>query len=514
MRSPLLLVVFVLLAGVPAARGQTCIDDVTGRSNNCTANDVQVSQIDVLGVVDGCTSSADTTTLHLRARLIATADQRYDIGMFFALDGGDAFSGACEQTYLPPPLAGLGTYDPTSGAGPYYDAEGGGDLCGDVEQGVVTYRDLGLLTLPCLDTDGDGNVDLGTCVSWDNNTSGHCTSEAQAIPGTAAKCRCERLDVLLTIPTPTRSATPTATRTATPTVTTTPTPTRTATPTATPTRTPTPTRTATPTATATPTVTATPTATATATATATPTVTVTATPTVTATHTPTPVPTRTPPGEPPPLDHFQCYEIHRPKSALTVTLDDAFGPGTVTLKKPKRLCAPADKNGEDPTAPLDPDHLTAYTIKQTAPRFQRQRGQVVVNQFGAVTLDVVKPDRLLVPTTKSLDAPPDLLDPFFVDHFKCYRIAYAKYRASGIQITDQFGDLTIDIKKPVHLCLAAEKNGEGIFDPSQTLMCYLVRGIQPPAAPAQVMTNNQFGPDAFPFYGPREFCVPSVLNPP
>jgi hypothetical protein len=141
---------------------------------------------------------------------------------------------------------------------------------------------------------------------------------------------------------------------------------------------------------------------------------------------------------------------------------------------------------------------------------------VVVNQFGTLTMDVVKPDRLLVPTTKSLDAPPGLLDPFFVDHFKCYRIAYAKYRGSGIQITDQFGGLTIDIKKPVHLCLAADKNGEGIFDPSQTLMCYLVRttsGTPPPVAPALVMTNNQFGPDAYSFYGPREFCVPSVLNP-
>ena len=181
------LVVCVIATDVGA---QTCVDDVTGRSNNCTASDVAISQIEVLSVIDGCTSSADTATLQLRARVVAGAAARYDIGMFFALDGGDAFTGNCLQEYLPPPLLGLGAYDPTSGTGPYLTLEPVGDTCGDVEQGVETFRNLGQVTLPCTDSDHDGKVDLGTCVSWDNNVIGNCTSSAQAIPGTAAKCRC------------------------------------------------------------------------------------------------------------------------------------------------------------------------------------------------------------------------------------------------------------------------------------------------------------------------------------
>jgi hypothetical protein len=32
--------------------------------------------------------------------------------------------------------------------------------------------------------------------------------------------------------------------------------------------------------------------------------------------------------------------------------------------------------------------------------------------------------------------------------------------------------------------------------------------------PAQIFTNNQFGPDQFVVYGPRELCVPTILLPP
>ena len=146
----------------------------------------------------------------------------------------------------------------------------------------------------------------------------------------------------------------------------------------------------------------------------------TATPTVTATATPVL----------PPLNHFQCYETHRKTAGIAgVTLDDAFGPGVVTLKKLKRLCAPADVNGDDPDAPLDPDHLGFYTLKQTSPRFHRVQNVTVTNEFATHVLDVVKPDRLLVPTAKSLSGPIDLPAAFAVDHFKCYRTAFEKFRA-------------------------------------------------------------------------------------
>lgn len=321
-------------------------------------------------------------------------------------------------------------------------------------------------------------------------------------------------------PTVTATATPTPTVTATPT----PTPTVTATPTATPTptvtatrtATPTPTVTATPTATPTPTVTVTPTATPTATRTPTPT----ATATITATRTPVPTATRTPVPTPtavlPPLNHFQCYETHRkPARIFGITLEDIFGPSVVDLKKLKRICAPSDKNMEDPTASTDPDHLGVFTIKQTSPRFQPVKGVIVEDQFGRHEMNVTKPDRLLMPTAKSLTGYPPLPTEFGVDHFKCYKVAYAKLRAFNILIEDQFGDLSIDIKKPTHLCVNADKNDEGIPDLTQNLLCYKMvvsPGTLAAQLPPVIFTTDQFGPDTYKVYGPRDFCVPASVE--
>jgi hypothetical protein len=213
------------------------------------------------------------------------------------------------------------------------------------------------------------------------------------------------------------------------------------------------------------------------------------------------------------IGHFQCYEIHRPNFNRTgVTLDDAVGTGTVTIKRAKRLCAPVDKNGEDPTAPADPKHLTYYTIKQTS-RFTKVKQVTVENQFGTQKMALAKPDRMLVPTAKSLVGPPGPLAAR-IDHYKCYKVAGAKLKRSGVTITDQFGSLVVDVKKPLHLCLPAIKNDEGtLVDPSTALMCYKVNGraqIDPP--PPVLKTDNQFGPDSYDIFGPRDLCLPSTVT--
>ncbi len=232
------------------------------------------------------------------------------------------------------------------------------------------------------------------------------------------------------------------------------------------------------------------------------------TPTVTPTPPPNPTPTAT---ETPALDHFACFEIHRLPLNSTRVLTDQFGTSTVTIKKAKRLCAPADKNGEDPTAPSDPAHLTSYTIKQTDPPFARVGNVRVANQFGTLTVDVIKPDRLLVPTAKSLTAtPPALANP--IDHFKCYKVkSTGGFSLAGVNLVTQFGGITVDIIRPLHLCVPVNKNNEdpGAPNHNQHLMCYKVRGPRP-QVPDQVFTNNQFGTDNFAVFGPRELCVPSA----
>ncbi len=206
---------------------------------------------------------------------------------------------------------------------------------------------------------------------------------------------------------------------------------------------------------------------------------------------------------------FQCYEIHRPVMNLAgVSVVDAVGASTVTVKRAKRICAPADVDGADPTAPLDPGHLTYYTLRQTSP-FAKAKA-TVTNDLGTSVVTLAKVDRLLVPTAKSLIAPPGpLATP--IDAFKCYRVTTAKQRATGLAVSDQFGSITVDVKKPLHLCLAASVDGTAIPTPGASVMCYQVRGSRPAAPPPMVYTHDAYGPDQYGFFGPRDLCFPSTV---
>jgi hypothetical protein len=237
---------------------------------------------------------------------------------------------------------------------------------------------------------------------------------------------------------------------------------------------------------------------------------------VTATPTPdgTPTVTATPTAEP---NHYQCYEVHHgPFEVIEgLTLEDELGPSTVNVKSPKRICNPADKNGEDPTAPGDLDHLAGYPIKQTTV-FIKSRGRSVTTQFGTITMDIVKPDYLMLPSAKSTEMPPGALVPA-VDHYKCYKVSRTRFRQEGIAVDDQFTAMSVDIKKPARLCLPANKADEGIMFPGRDLLCYKVKIT--PGTPkfkgvdGNVWVDNQFGPDVFAVFRPTELCVPAMLHP-
>jgi hypothetical protein len=223
---------------------------------------------------------------------------------------------------------------------------------------------------------------------------------------------------------------------------------------------------------------------------------------------PAPVATATP-G---PLDHFLCYEAHRPAIGRKgVTAVDQYGVSTITVRQAKHLCAPVNKNGEDPTAPSHAGHLSFYTIKQSAPSFVGVRDLSIRDQFGTLSVDLVRPERLLVPTSKSLQAPPPppLATP--LNHFKCYRVRGARQRVPNVSLETQFGSVTVAIKRPWSLCVPVNKNDEGIVDPSRGLMCYQVRAV--PQSERHVFSTDQFGSADYDLFGIRDLCVPLIAGP-
>jgi hypothetical protein len=216
------------------------------------------------------------------------------------------------------------------------------------------------------------------------------------------------------------------------------------------------------------------------------------------------------------LDHFQCYEV-KPSGAFRrdgVRLVDRFGSSTVGLREAFALCAPADKNDEDPSAPSDVDHLTSYGVRPGG-SFAPVRDQELVNQLGTVRLDVVKPTRLFVPTAKSLAGPPAPLIPA-VDHFQCYKERRSRGTPRFAAIRDVKVDTpleaasSVDLVKPLRLCVPVDKNDErpGVENHPDLLLCYRAKSASG-IPTTRVSLDNQFGAQDYLINQRREFCVPS-----
>ena len=226
-----------------------------------------------------------------------------------------------------------------------------------------------------------------------------------------------------------------------------------------------------------------------------------------------------------PFQPFLCYKARRTKGSpkfvqQEVGLADQFEDKVFKVKKPKSLCNPADKN-EEGIEDLD-THLVGYKIRRVKgeSKHVKRKNIRVVNQFGTIFVTTKKPDRLLVPSAKSLFTTPDPLDPVLIDHFKCYKVKRTKGTPKfpkGITVTigDQFPDTpkVFKVKKPTRLCTPVDKEGEGIIDPTAHLMCYKVKRVkgQPKHEKVKgIHVNNQFGPRQLDTKKPKELCVPSV----
>jgi hypothetical protein len=109
-----------------------------------------------------------------------------------------------------------------------------------------------------------------------------------------------------------------------------------------------------------------------------------------------------PPLVPPTIDHFQCYKVKPSRGAAkfvrqAMTITDQFETQTVTLKKPYTLCAPANKNGEDPTAPSHPTSLLCYRAKGTT-SFATLLAHIT-NQFGQDDVTLIHRRELCLPAS-------------------------------------------------------------------------------------------------------------------
>jgi CSLREA domain-containing protein len=215
-----------------------------------------------------------------------------------------------------------------------------------------------------------------------------------------------------------------------------------------------------------------------------------------------------------------CVANKFPKGVQAVLTDQFDADVLFDVQKPAGLCTPADKDGEDSTAPADPEHLQSFPIKEAKdePEHAKRTNLLLQNQFGDLRLDTVKPSRLLVPTAKSAAGPVPEPTPG-IDHFKCYTVKVTprtpKFEKRAVAVVDQFGQpKTYDVVKPTLLCTPVDKNGEapGAETHADHLVCY--QAGPAPDEPKHVKVSglhlsNQFGPGRVDTIKEEELCVPS-----
>ncbi len=173
---------------------------ITGREEaNCVSNDVKISQLRNTGAARSCVVG-EIITLTLRATFVSTAQTRYDVAAYFAVDGGNAQCGTCFPFNLSPvvnatnPTANVCSDTAISCLGPFRNYDG--DLCGDLLQDEFTFEDREVKFV-CRDVDSNGNADLSACLTWDNQEGQtQCSSILSSGAGTIAKCRCEPVNII------------------------------------------------------------------------------------------------------------------------------------------------------------------------------------------------------------------------------------------------------------------------------------------------------------------------------
>ena len=201
----LLLTCFAVLVSFEKAAAQdagACVQDLALQDSDpnndnlqCTSDDVTIAQYHVLNGVTSCVAG-ENVTVELQAEMVGGAQARYDIGLFVALDGGSGLTGLCARNFLTPTAPFQSSaYSLTSGIGPFRNLENNADRCGDVSQKETNLKNIQTITISCTDSNSDGILDVGSCLSWDQQSTNTCVSLLDTIPGSNAKCRCEPVQV-------------------------------------------------------------------------------------------------------------------------------------------------------------------------------------------------------------------------------------------------------------------------------------------------------------------------------
>ncbi len=101
-----------------------------------------------------------------------------------------------------------------------------------------------------------------------------------------------------------------------------------------------------------------------------------------------------------------------------------------------------------------------------------------------------------------------------LDHYKCYTAKGDDVQGSA-SLSDQFSSVSVKVQKPVLHCNPVDKNGGGIQNSTDHLVCYKIDPKDKvDESKDEPRVNNQFGSDQQLKVGRAKFlCVPSGKAP-
>ena len=186
-------------------------------------------------------------------------------------------------------------------------------------------------------------------------------------------------------------------------------------------------------------------------------------------------------------------------------LSDQFESKNTTLFSPRSFCNPASLDFErvsDPTA-----HLTCYQIKDVPGQDSFTPRDVVARKVGSPldeTLTVRKPSLLYVPSEKN-----GVASQLNINHFKCYTARSRSKASGGVDVVvDEFGGGIVKRRRIDTFCNPVDKNGEGINDPTNHLVCAKISGRK--AVGQDAVVQNQFGEQMLTAVKLKRICLASL----
>jgi YVTN family beta-propeller protein/cysteine-rich repeat protein len=215
-----------------------------------------------------------------------------------------------------------------------------------------------------------------------------------------------------------------------------------------------------------------------------------------------------------PVGPMQCYEVKPGAFPRTpVSVQSALGTLDYSLRFPHRLCFPLTSDARTAASPTQ--FLMGYVVRTSSRSIP---GRQVVTRFGTVTLDVKRPDLLLVPTAMSLSGPPAPPAAPLLDNFQCYDVRPSRgtprfVPIRGVVVADALETRVVDLLEPTRLCAPANLDGEDVDAPGRSarLLCYRTQSSSP-FGEVDIFTHNRFGADDGTLIHRRELCVPSLVE--